>query len=927
MFLPSERMFTCSVGCCSQSCWRSQCTRRYVRCQKKKKNKAKKKGKKKKMTIKKKAKALGLWIQSHVMSSTGEYFIVFLWMKEMLQSLQQLVGVSNSAKETEAFNAVGTVILVACSLILLPTSYHIVLRCSGPTLAVAVNLFLKSFIGRFYILVSVFVRRTETTVGGRDFGEALLRHSLTLLPAFLFIKSKDTFYILHKTYQFHSAAQLAKSAQSETVNPMATPRINEQKVKLAHRRTESSRSRRSSLAMEMRSHRHVVTNMLGVVGVLTGMALGLFSILRFVAIQRDCRDMMGIIADCASPKYYFQSGYFFGKPSCAVEHYEKFACANGTLGKAEHLLNNASIYAKMVRLQVIDVSSNSYLSSLPESWSAVPHTIVVLAARNSKLTQVPYSLCNDTANITLDAEKTPFAKHVGWSGQLNRAQTSTRISPSCLQSIHGAQILDISNNDLNCGTYACDFQEVVMKLRNLSYVDFSNNLIQTIDAPLITMTKHFYKTTESSFNMTGNPVVNISISAEPFSVLKSWCNIIDESDLIEFKEFTFNIIDFQENSFIDMGLKKLEWIRELRLLHAQNINWAISKHLEFIPKRLTRLYLKKFLLTTDGAKALAVALPNSAVKELLLEEMGMSDEEGVLIISNLPPGLLQLSLAYNVFNSAGTITVDTPVHLRLGDKTAKELATLLPSSLISYLDLSHNFILSNGTKALAVTLPVSQITHLDLYANGLGETGIIALANALPRSQVIDLNLGHTEGHYMSRHGNFSMQGTKTLVAKLNQSKVKILAYHRNELGDEGATIWASALPKLNLISLRLSENKINDNGANALAAALPTSSLQHLDLSTNNINDAGVKALVDSLLQSRIVLLNLFKNSITLGGWTLLREVNGKKNIHGETVIIMGESLGYCYEVFFKKCREMVRSVQRSTEDFCELCELLTAC
>jgi hypothetical protein len=223
------------------------------------------------------------WIHNHFMKSTGEYFIVYMWMKEIMQSAQQLVGVSNSADETEASNAVGTVLLVACNLVVLPTAYHIVLRCSGPTLAVATSLFVNSVIDKAYILVSVFVRRTETTIGGRDFGEALLRHSLTLLPALLFIKSKDTFYELEKTYRLHSAEQLmhlkadeAKVAkQQEYKEYKAVKAVKAVKAAAQNRHSRAS-MRRSSLKMEMHTKMHVATNVVGVAGILIGLALGAF---------------------------------------------------------------------------------------------------------------------------------------------------------------------------------------------------------------------------------------------------------------------------------------------------------------------------------------------------------------------------------------------------------------------------------------------------------------------------------------------------------------------------------------------------------------------------------------------------------------------------------------------------------------------------
>jgi hypothetical protein len=695
MFLPTERLFRFSIASSMKWMWKHKYARRYLRCKKPKDPNAppkKKKPKKMKLLVKRCC-AHVLWWDKNVVKPTGKHFIVFMWLKEITQTVQQLIGVANSSDETEAYNAVSTVMLVSCSMIVLPTAYQISLHHSGPTLAVAINIFLDSVIDKVYILFSVFVRRTETAVGGRNVVEALLRHSLTLLPALQFVRSGNKFYELHKSYQLHSAAQLT----------LVT--MQEQKAQIAHRRTKSSQSsRRTSLTMEMKSNRHVAINGLSIVGVLTGFSLGLFSIIRFVTIQSHCRKMLGVsFAECAHPKHYFKTGYFLGTPGCAVEEYREFACAN-KLRKEEYLLNNASIYAKMVRLKKIDVSGNTHLVALPSSWIAVPTNLLVLASQNKNLKNVPFTLCNATAsNITLDASNTHFSKNVNWSGQVLHAKTTTQISNSCLQSVKHAQTLDLSFNNLQCDETSCEFQEVVMQMRNLSFLNLKNNSIKQITASLVTMTKHFPQLGESEMvDMMGNPVEKFHLNPQPISVIESWFRIMKTSDLVSLKSGTLWSIDFKGRTFIDLELWRLTNLESVQVRRATNLHWpknnfATNNGPALFPTGLVTLELGYFALTLDGAKSLAMELPSSQIKELILFELGINDE------------------------------------------SAKILASMLPKSSIKKLYMECNEIGDEGAKALAAVLLRSRVVLLDVEKNSqMGKEGLQALQEVNGKKNILN---------------------------------------------------------------------------------------------------------------------------------------------------------------------------------------------
>ena len=175
-------------------CWKSTICRLF-RCKGAQTKKEKKKKKKKKKCFK-----LNRFYKTFI-KAEGRYFIVYMWLREFFQMVQQLYGISNSIKETEAFSAFLFATVISLNIILLPSVYLITVHCSGPTLAVALSILVNSMIDRVYIFFSVFLRQTETAVNGQDLGEIILRHSLTLLPALAFIRKRNLFERLETQYK------------------------------------------------------------------------------------------------------------------------------------------------------------------------------------------------------------------------------------------------------------------------------------------------------------------------------------------------------------------------------------------------------------------------------------------------------------------------------------------------------------------------------------------------------------------------------------------------------------------------------------------------------------------------------------------------------------------------------------------------------
>jgi Leucine-rich repeat (LRR) protein len=831
MFLPDERMF--DLFGLLMKCFKHVCKTN------KKKTMGNKK-KKEKKDCKSCFKRNVFWCKKNVVAGSGKYFILYMWTKETAQSIQQLVGVANSSGETEAFSAFSTAMLVSTNIVLLPLSYVIMFQLSGPTVAVATNIFLEAFIDKAYIYFSVFVRKTETAVGGSTFGESLLRHSLTLLPALMYAKSKDRYYVLQKTYMKHSSAQNHASPEDREspqsfvnpMNPSESRSFSNVDVQSGNSRQEgtagataawtSTRTRysrksakivrRASKLKQVHSKSHYVINVLAGLGIVTGLSLGIFTMHRFSKIQQKCDNMIGILSTCAAPRLYFKTGFFFGTPTCAMEDYTAFDCAN-KLGHAAHLFNNATVYKQMVSLRSIDVSNN-LLKSLPSSWSEFPNVVTVSASNNPTLSNVPWVLCKESSGVELDASSTVFAKHVDWSNNDLHAYISnisgmSGISSSCLHSIQHAESLDLSSNGLCCyDTSYCEFQDVVKRLQNVSYLNLNNNSILFLTQPLQFMTQLIHETNASrGGDGTGVTIVSNPLEKISFAIKfdRGWLSILKNA--LDNSQTNSDITHLEVLSIV---MTPKDWVEFMSIENLWKTVVAIKFHHNQISDSVIKLIASK----------LAAAVV---------------------------PALESIQMTFQEFTADGVI----------------EFARVaLPGSKITHLDLSNNDYVvdwGKGMEALSNALPLmSYLVSLNIRSCGLGDVGLTSLANVLHK--VPTLRMLHLHDN------NVGNAGTVSLAAALPMSNITWISLSSNEIEDEGVKALARALPSSNLKSLHLNNNnQIGDEGAKALARALPTSILENLGLDSSIITDEGAVAFANVIADSQIKYLTMRSKGITL--------------------------------------------------------------
>ncbi|XP_046881696.1 NACHT, LRR and PYD domains-containing protein 12-like isoform X2 [Hypomesus transpacificus] len=145
-------------------------------------------------------------------------------------------------------------------------------------------------------------------------------------------------------------------------------------------------------------------------------------------------------------------------------------------------------------------------------------------------------------------------------------------------------------------------------------------------------------------------------------------------------------------------------------------------------------------------------------------------------------------------------------------------------------------------EALASALPSSDLTELDLSINNLGDSGMKLLSAGLgnPLCKLETLRLS---GCHITEEGCASLSSALTSASFLRQ-----LELSNNDLKDAGMKVLSAGLgnPLCKLETLRLSGCQITEEGCASLGSALKSnpSLLRDLDLSNSDLRDSGMKLL-----------------------------------------------------------------------------------
>ncbi|XP_067092276.1 protein NLRC3-like [Osmerus mordax] len=180
--------------------------------------------------------------------------------------------------------------------------------------------------------------------------------------------------------------------------------------------------------------------------------------------------------------------------------------------------------------------------------------------------------------------------------------------------------------------------------------------------------------------------------------------------------------------------------------------------------------------------------------------------------------------------------------LKIYSRSEEGLLRLLPVVKDSKTALLNDCNLSERCcEALASALPSSDLTELDLNYNNLGDSGMKLLSAGLgnPLCKLETLRLS---GCHITEEGCASLGSALKLTSFLRQ-----LDLSNNDLKDASMKLLSAGLgnPLCKLQTLRLSDCHITEEGCDSLGSVLKsTSFLRQLDLSNNDLKDAGMKLL-----------------------------------------------------------------------------------
>ncbi|XP_062340619.1 protein NLRC3-like isoform X4 [Osmerus eperlanus] len=181
--------------------------------------------------------------------------------------------------------------------------------------------------------------------------------------------------------------------------------------------------------------------------------------------------------------------------------------------------------------------------------------------------------------------------------------------------------------------------------------------------------------------------------------------------------------------------------------------------------------------------------------------------------------------------------------LKIYSRSEEGLLRLLPVVKDSKTALLNDCNLSaRCCEALASALPSSDLTELDLSNNNLGDSGMKLLSAGL-RNPLCKLETLRLSGCHITEEGCASLSSTLKSTSFLRH-----LELSNNDLKDAGMKLLSAGLgnPLCKLETLRLSDCLVTEEGCASLASSLRSNPfhLRELDLSYNHPGEKGLKLL-----------------------------------------------------------------------------------
>lgn len=242
---------------------------------------------------------------------------------------------------------------------------------------------------------------------------------------------------------------------------------------------------------------------------------------------------------------------------------------------------------------------------------------------------------------------------------------------------------------------------------------------------------------------------------------------------------------------------------------------------------------------------------NNRLKEVEVEECNFGS--GGVRQFSLALGGCQKSLKY--IDISGS---------EMGDGQVVDIITALSMHpQLEYLDLSAMNIGRNECTALSTLLrhTTTKLQKLRLIQNDIDDVGLETLKQAVNGHALQQLDIGDND--------SITIQGWKSLstILELPGCKLEILHIDNNNIGDEGALVFANALAKNSSIKLLgLGANGMSMDGWRPFEKLLcDTSSINNTYLSNHTLNDVGSTPDVPNPVVPTLVVSFLHSNRSSL--------------------------------------------------------------
>ena len=474
-------------------------------------------------------------LRRKIFSSSGKYNVVYLFLREAVENIVQLVGILNTARVADVTAVSNRALLLSLNLIVLPLVVLVADAKWGPLVARSILIAVESLFDKAFIVLGVLLQSGSNV--NASWLSQLLENLPSLLPAFMFCISSRTSIMALASMQ--DTKERKSKLKKATINWRASAKNDSSIIDSTATSSFNLESKQNKSFQELAQtvkhtvigdRERVIFTLAGIVSFVLGVALLTHVEISIENQAQKCEAAVGALARCLLPRIYFRDNGLFGKTGCFFENSTVANCSGGRLlennGIPVQILPEApDIYMNMTKLEIIDVSG-SKLTHLPESWSRVPYLTRIIAAECQSLHILPLPLCFVKTMFPsggLNVQGTPCSKALNWSTQLLNMEESHQmdITEACVEALSDTlESLDMSHNNISHQDFQSKQLDWIQRLQKMFHLDLSHNNIDALDSFTFTLTRNVDANSvehidmKSGVNFGGNPISKFSVQGE-----------------------------------------------------------------------------------------------------------------------------------------------------------------------------------------------------------------------------------------------------------------------------------------------------------------------------------------------------------------------------------------------------------------------------